>query len=119
MESEEPEKPEPSGAKFGLRIRPPNDTEREAAGIEKGVVISTVEEGSFAEEIGLQERDILVSINRQPVGSIDDIRGIQAKLKPGDAVAFRVMRPSPFAGRQGGRAGQYIGTYLAGTLPAN
>ena len=114
-----PEKPEPTGAKFGLRIRPATETEREAAAIEKGVVVTTVDEGSFAEEVGLLERDILVSINRQAVGSIDEIRGIQGKLKPGDAVAFRVMRPSPFAGRQGGGSGraQYVGTYLAGTLP--
>ncbi|HYO80823.1 MAG TPA: Do family serine endopeptidase [Bryobacteraceae bacterium] len=116
-EEVEPEKPEPSGAKFGLRIRPANDSEREAAGVEKGVVVTTVEDGSFAEEIGLQERDVLVSINRQAVGSIEDVRAVQGRLKPGDAVAFRVMRPSPFGGRQEAR--QYVGTYVAGTLPSN
>jgi serine protease Do len=75
-----------------------------------------VDPDSFAEEIGLQERDIIVAINRQPVGSVEDIRAIQSKLKSGDAVAFRVMRPAPMSTR--GRP-QYIGSYVAGTLPTN
>jgi serine protease Do len=115
-EATEPEKAEPTGAKFGLRIRPANETERENAGIDKGgVVITTVDPGSFADDIGLQERDIIIAVNRTPVASIDDIRVLQAKLKTGDAVAFRVMRPSPFPQR-GGRP-QYVGSYIAGTLP--
>ena len=36
-----------------------------------------------------------MSINRQPVASADDVRALQAKLKPGDAVAFRILRPLP------------------------
>jgi serine protease Do len=115
-DSGEHERAESTGAKFGLRIRPANETERENAGIDKGgVVITTVEPGSFADDIGLQERDIVISVNRTPVASIEDIRALQAKLKAGDAVAFRVMRPSPFPQR-GGRP-QYVGSYIAGTLP--
>jgi serine protease Do len=114
---EEPERAEPTGAKFGLRIRPANETERGAAGIEKGVVVTTVDVGSFADEVGLQERDIIVSINRQPVASIEDVRSVQGKLKPGDAVAFRVMRPNPAIGQRDGRGVRYVGTYIGGALP--
>jgi serine protease Do len=79
-----------------------------------GVQVTVVEEGSFAEEIGIREKDMIVSINRQPVSSFEDVKTIQAKLKPGDPVAFRVMR-----GIQGARRGQinWQGVYLAGTLP--
>jgi serine protease Do len=108
-------------AKFGISIRPANDTERQNAGLDKGgVVITQVQENSFADEIGLQEKDIVVSINRTPVSSFDDVKGIQQKLKSGDAVAFRIMRPNPFAGRtQPPRNAppQYQGQYVAGTLP--
>ena len=107
-------------AKFGISIRPANDTERENAGLDKGgVVITQVQENSFADEIGLQEKDIVVSINRAPVSTFDDVKSIQQKLKAGDAVAFRVMRPSPFAGRNQPRNAppQYQGQYVAGTLP--
>ena len=113
-----------TNARFGLRIRPTNEGERESAGIDKGgVVVTTVDESSFADEVGLLEKDIIVSINRQPVSSIDDVRSIQGKLKPGDAVAFRIMRPVPAAaaprlqGKSGGSGGAYVGTYIAGTLP--
>jgi serine protease Do len=108
-------------AKFGILIRPANDTERENAGLEKGgVVITQVQESSFADEIGLQERDIVVSINRHAVSSFDEVKDIQQKLKAGDAVAFRILRPSPLAGRNQPRNAppQYQGQYLAGTLPA-
>jgi Trypsin-like serine proteases, typically periplasmic, contain C-terminal PDZ domain len=86
-----------------------------------------VQDNSFADEIGLQERDVVVSINRQPVASVDDVRKVQGTLKVGDAVAFRVMRPAPAGGRavapgnRAGRAGagQYNSFYVSGTLTAN
>jgi S1-C subfamily serine protease len=77
-------------------------------------MVTAVEEGSFAEEIGVRERDIIVSINRQSVGSFEEVRKVAATLKPGDAVAFRVMRP---LGVQGRGAVTWTGTYLSGTLP--
>jgi serine protease Do len=106
-------------AKFGISIRPTNETERQKSGIDAGgVVVTQVQENSFADEIGLQERDIVVAINRQPVSSFDDVKTIQQKLKSGDAVAFRVLRPNPFAGRTPNNAApQYQGQYIAGTLP--
>ena len=111
-------------ARFGISLRPVNETEKQGAelGTRGGVVVTQVQENSFAEEIGLQERDIIVSINRQPVASADDVRALQTKLRAGDAVAFRVLRPLPATNR-GGRSGsapsaQYLGQYLAGTLPA-
>ena len=62
-EAETPDRPEAaSNAKFGVRIRPTSQGEREAAGIPKGgVVVTTVDEGSFADDIGLQDKDIIVS----------------------------------------------------------
>jgi serine protease Do len=106
-------------AKFGISIRPANDVEQQSAGLQKvGVVVTQVHENSFADEIGLQEKDIIVSINRLPVSSFEDVKNIQQKLKSGDAVAFRIMRPSPFSGRtQSKNSGpQYEGQYVAGTL---
>ncbi len=111
-------------AKFGVSIRAMNDTEKENAALQdqKGVVVTQVQEGSFAEDIGLHDKDIVVSINRQPVSSVDDVRRIQGTLKVGDAVAFRVMRPNPLAARGQARSGgsaPYAGFYVSGTLPAN
>ena len=51
-----------------------------------GLVVRSVDTGSFAEDIGLFEQDVILSINRQPVASVEDVIRIQSKLKPGDAV---------------------------------
>ena len=114
-------------AKFGIKIRALNEAEKDSEALrdKKGIVIAQVIEGSFAEDIGLQEKDVVVSINRQPVGSIEDVSRIQATLKVGDAVAFRVMRPNPNAGRGQSRSAapssssQYVAFYVSGTLPAS
>ncbi len=115
-------------AKFGIKIRALNDAEKDSEALrdKKGIVVAQVIEGSFAEDIGLLEKDVVVSINRQPVGSVEDVSRIQSTLKVGDAVAFRVMRPNPNAGRAQSRSGaaagpssQYVAFYVSGTLPAS
>jgi len=107
-----------SQAKFGVSIQNIGEGERERMGseIKGGVIVTKVEAESFADEIGLQERDVIVSINRQPVANVDDVRNIQAKLKAGDAVAFRVARPLGGLGRQ---TPQWQTFFAAGTLPKN
>ena len=83
--------------------------------------MAQVNPGSFAEDVGLVENDILVAINRQPVESADDVKRIQSTLKPGDPVVFHVMRSDvPIAGRRGAQAGhtpQWTGLFFAGTMP--
>ncbi len=116
-QEEEPVTGPATGAKFGIYVRDLRPEEREQIKLESnaGVMVTRVVEGSFAEEIRLLEKDILVSINRQPVSSIDDIRRLQGSLKGGDAVAFRVMRANPMA-RAAGRV-EHTSFYLSGTLP--
>jgi serine protease Do len=112
----DPENTSQNSAKFGIGIRPLTDEQRKEMAFDQpgGVTVTTVEEESFAEEIGMRARDIIVSINRQPVASFEDVKAIQGKLKPGDTVAFRVMRA---AGARGGGQPQWVGVYLSGVLP--
>jgi serine protease Do len=109
------DKADESSARFGIGIRPLTEERRKALGFtqEGGVEVTVVEEESFAEEIGMRTGDIIVSINRQPVSSFEDVKRIQSSLKRGDAVAFKVMRPVP--GARGQR--QWTGVYLSGVLP--
>ncbi|WP_035958777.1 Do family serine endopeptidase [Bryobacter aggregatus] len=104
-------------AQFGIMIANLPEAEAEKLGIpeKRGVQVTRVVPGSFSEEIGVADRDVIVSINRQPVGSVDDVKRIQATLKPGDAVAFRVMRAAP--GSRKGVTGPAQGIWLSGTLP--
>ena len=103
-------------ARFGISIRNLSEAEREQMSLEekRGVLVTRVEPGSFADDIGVNERDVILSVNRQPVSSVEDVKRIQSTLKAGDAVAFRLMRPLPGAR---GRA-QWQSLFAAGTLPA-
>ncbi|MCC6344573.1 MAG: Do family serine endopeptidase [Bryobacterales bacterium] len=104
-------------AKFGISIRSLSEAEKEGLPTDNkaGVMITRVDPDTFADEIGMMERDVIVSINRHPVSSVEDIKRIQTALKPGDAVAFRIYRPLGVALRNS--KAQYQSLVLAGTLP--
>jgi serine protease Do len=116
-EMTDPSESSPTSARFGIGVRSLSEAERKEMEFtaEGGALVTAVEEGSFAEEIGVRERDVIVSINRRSVSSFEEVRKVAATLKPGDPVAFRVMRPATAQGR---RVTQWVGLYLAGTLPA-
>jgi serine protease Do len=107
-------------AKFGMSIETLSAARREAMGLKEksGVLVSDVVHGSFADDVGLAENDIILSINRQPVSSTDDVKRIQGTLKSGDPVAFHVMRSAPQAPRRAqGSEVNWQSFFLAGTMP--
>jgi serine protease Do len=79
-----------------------------------GVLVTAVEPGSFAEDIGLVRNDVITAINRKPVLTVQDVRAIQRELKSGADVAFEVMRRDGARTRQG----PWRRLFLGGTLPA-
>jgi serine protease Do len=114
--NEESGQGEGTQAKFGISIKNLNNALRESLAYKgpAGVVVTEVESGSFAEDIGLQANDIITNINRQAVTSSEELIRLQGALKPGDAVAFRVMRA-------GGTRNQpeWTTLFLAGPLTNN
>jgi Do/DeqQ family serine protease len=70
------------------------------AGEVKGVEVLDVDKGSRAWEAGLRKGDIIVSVNRKPVQSIDDIdsaiksggNGILLNIRRGDGALFIIIR---------------------------
>jgi len=114
-EQERPSSGESTNARFGIYVR--NLAPREIEDMKlkaKGVMVTRVEAGSFADEIGLRENDVITSINRRPVTSVDELKQIQSTLKSGAPVAFRVVRPVP-TGR--GQDVEWRPFYVAGRLP--
>lgn len=117
-----PENSESAQAKFGISIQNLNAGQRQNLGYKGtgGVTVSSVEPGSFADDIGLRKGDIIESMTshneRHAVASVDDVKRIQGQLKAGDTVAFRVMRNASGFGQRGGSNWQPL--FLAGTLPA-
>jgi serine protease Do len=106
--------------KFGMSVAPLRAGDRQNLGYKGngGVLISSIEPGSFADDIGLVKGDIIVELNREKVSSPDDIRRIQGTLKPGQPVAFQVMRQVPGAGRGGQGNGSWQSFFAAGTVPS-
>lgn len=126
-ESEPAPKPEPTTTqapqpKFGITITKVTDAERKELGVadKVGVRVVSVDPGSFADDIGVTEGDVIVSINRQDVGSPADVVKIQASLKAGQAVALRVVRASAPLGHGGQTVGQKLEPFklwVSGRLP--
>jgi serine protease Do len=101
---------QPVAGKLGISVRPitPDMADRLGIPANKGVIVSDVKPGSFAEDIGLSRGDVILEVNKQPVNSDDDFRRITGQLKSGQDAVFLV--------RQGrGRNASTI--FLAGTLP--
>jgi serine protease Do len=69
--AQEKEEEEKLGAKV-QELTPELATRYRITGIKQGVVVIGVEEGSVADEIGLQEGDVILEINRKKVENLKD-----------------------------------------------
>jgi serine protease Do len=108
-ETPEAEEGEATHARLGVNVQTLTPSDREQMGLKAGgVVIASVEPSSFAEDIGLQKGDVLVEINRQHVNSAADVRSIMQSAKPGQAMAFRLMRNA---------GDNWTSLFAAGTVP--
>jgi serine protease Do len=102
--------------KFGISIGALSVSAKQSLGYggTGSVQIESVEPDSFADGIGLAKGDILLEINRQAINSPEDVKRIQATLKPGDSVAFHIARQAGNSMRGGG---DWQPMYLADRLP--
>jgi serine protease Do len=109
-----PEKQEGTTVSFGMTIETLAERQIETLGIKEkgGVRVMEVEPNSFAEDIRLQKGDVIIAIAGQHINNIEDVKKVQATLKPGDAVQFRVLR------REAPNSTTWTNYYLAGFLPA-
>jgi serine protease Do len=114
----EEDKPEVSKVvQFGIQVRALGDEEKNLTTDKAGMVVTRVEPNSFAADIGMLDRDIITSIDRKPINSVDDIKKIQSTLKPGDPVVFRVVRAIPGGPPRGKNGAPTQTLWLPGTLP--
>jgi len=58
----------------------------------EGVRLSGVNPGSPAEKVGLQEGDVLISLNEQRISTLKEYADILRRIEPGDAVKIRYLR---------------------------
>lgn len=100
--------------RFGMMVQNLSDARRQTLGLKEqgGIEVVSVDPNSFAEDINLHKGDVILSINQHPINSTEDLKKVQATLKPGDAVAFRIMT------RGQGRNADWQSSFVAGTLPS-
>ncbi|HXZ81657.1 MAG TPA: Do family serine endopeptidase [Terriglobales bacterium] len=110
LEEEQGEEAQPQQSKLGLSVE--NVTKELADRFDlpstKGVVVTEVRPGGFADDVGLSRGDVILEINKQAVNDANDFSRIQQQLKKGDDVVF-LVRPA--------RGGRNAATaFLGGTL---
>jgi serine protease Do len=109
-DEDNPSQPAGTEAKFGISIQNITSDIAGRMGLteNKGVLVTSVESDSFADDIGLERGDVIMEVNHQPVSKVEDVLRIQRSLKPKSDVIFLVQRS---------QQGQQMSRYLAGTLP--
>jgi serine protease Do len=105
----------PMSGKFGITIQRLTEKERQDLSIKdkSGVKVVSVDPGSFADDIGMQDGDTILSINRMPVMTPDDVMRVQGGFKAGQPIAVHVARSA------GGKHEQAQRIYLSGRLPSD
>ena len=58
----------------------------------QGVLVAEVQETGFGSDLGVERGDVILSINRHPVASVDDYNKLLAGLKSGGDVVLLVAR---------------------------
>ena len=61
-------------------------------GIKQGVVVIAVEDGSFADEMGLQEGDVILEINRKKIESLKDFEKAMKDANVEKGILFQIHR---------------------------
>lgn len=66
----------------GIKVKPitPEMARKYRLQVKEGLIITQIEAGSVAEEVGLSEGDVILSINKKPVEDIKDFKKIIEKI---------------------------------------
>ena len=88
------ESAEPAGGKLGLRLHEVNPQIARHLGLktDHGVVVMGVDQGSPADEAGIQRGDVILEVNRKAVNSVGEVKNQVAKADNGDQVLLLVQR---------------------------
>ena len=76
--------------RLGAEFRAPTEKEREKYGLEpdQGVVITRLDRKGPLKIAGFEVNDMILAVNDQPVGGVDDLIQLVAALKPNEKASF-------------------------------
>jgi serine protease Do len=102
-----PEQQPGTESKMGLTVGDVPAAAAAKSGVH-GVIVQSVKPGSFADEIGVGQGAVIISVNKQKVTNLAEFRSAISGLKSGQDVVFELIDPrSPKSGS----------VFRAGTLP--
>lgn len=87
--------PETGKPKLGVQVEELDENNRRQFDIKdsaKGVVISVIYGNSAAERSGMEQGDVIQSINGTAIASINDLQQAMGKLNWGDQISVKVLR---------------------------
>jgi len=101
-----------SPTKFGLHAQPLSSERARHLGMQgqRGVIVSEVDPGSFAEDIGFAPGDVIVEVNHNGVETFNGLHRALSDLQEGQDVVFKVLRQDQNRG--------VLTVFLAGKVPA-
>ena len=76
---------------LGLSVQDADKATLDKYDAKHGVLVTAVSSGSEAEGRGLQQGDLITSIDNKPVNSASELEKIVSEHKPGDALLFRII----------------------------
>jgi S1-C subfamily serine protease len=77
---------------IGITLAPLSDQLASYFGVEQGVLVSTVANGSAAAQGGLKAGDVITAINGRPARSVGEVTRVVRGAKPGSVLEMRVFR---------------------------
>jgi len=80
--------------KLGLTVQEVTPQIADSLGLEgtEGVVVTSIEPGGPGNEAGFRPKDVILKIDRQPIGDLKDFRSATAKIKKGESILFLIQR---------------------------
>lgn len=84
----------PDKGELGLTVQRVTPQMAESLGLEKadGVVVTTVEPGSAADEAGIRRGDVILEVDRKSIKNVDEYKKAIAGIRKGKGVLFLVRR---------------------------
>ncbi len=77
---------------LGVQVQPMDPALAEALGVERGALISGVQEGTPASVSGIAEGDVIVGVADRPIADGRDLIAAVSSHKPGETVEVEVLR---------------------------
>ncbi len=84
----------PEKGELGLTVQRLTPQMAESLGLDKseGVVVTSIEAGSTADEAGIRRGDVIVEVDRKPVRNLDEYKKAVAAIRKGRGILFLVRR---------------------------